>query len=83
MNHQAHVNSAVTAIRDANDHGRKAAYAHVHLDGFVPNSYKWKAPGTRLVVFADGRFRIEKYDRKRSYGAGSTTVLFSEKGGRV
>lgn len=79
----SHINSAIAAIRDANNHGRKAAYAHVYLNGFVPNSYKWKAPGTRLVVFADGRFRTETYDRKRSNGKGPNMVLFSEKGGRV
>jgi hypothetical protein len=83
MNHQSYINSAIASIRDANNHGRKAAYAHVYLNGFVPNSYKWKAPGTRLVVFSDGRFRVEKYDRKRSGGIGPDMVLFSEKGGRV
>jgi len=54
--------------------------ALVYPEGFVPNAYRWPAPGTRTVVTrqADGTFtvRTESYDRKRSYGLGSYITLW-------
>lgn len=52
-------------------------------DGFVPNSYKWPAPGTRKVWHRDGRVESEPYDRKRSGGVGPYLVAKSAKGGVI
>lgn len=51
--------------------------------GFVPNSYKWPAPGTRTVYLRNGTVRKEKYDRKRSYGKGNVVVAWTAKGGHI
>lgn len=48
--------------------------------GFLPNSYKWRAPAERLVVMRDGAVTVETYDQKRSHGRGRTAVLFKTKG---
>ena len=52
-------------------------------EGFVPRSYKWPAPGIRWLVYRDGRVVSEGYDKKRSYGGGSTYTPKSAKGGKV
>jgi hypothetical protein len=59
---------------------RVACVTHA-LDGFVPNSYHYRAPGTRRRWQRDGSFTTEKYDRKRSYGRGTAIVAWSAKGG--
>jgi len=58
----------------------------VHLSGFVPNSYRYPAPGQAVTVTrgADAwTVRYAKYDRKRAGGKGPTAVAFSAKGGRL
>lgn len=52
-------------------------------NGWVPNSYKWRAPGSCTVYLRDGTVKPDTYDRKRSGGAGPLMVGFSEKGGRL
>lgn len=52
-------------------------------DGFVPNSYRYRCPGTATVFHRDGRIEEREYDRKRSYGIGPRMVGFSERGGRL
>jgi hypothetical protein len=54
-----------------------------YLDGFVPNAYKYRAPGTRRVWSRDGSFVDEVYDRKRSHGSGPRLVARSSKGGTL
>lgn len=58
-----------------------------YTDGFVPNSYKWPAPGTCTVHerLKDGTFRTSSgsYDRKRSHGRGPSAVGFSARNGRL
>lgn len=60
-----------------------AEYVTEYIDGFVPNAYRWPAPGTRAHYFRDGREIRQGYDRKRSRGRGPWWVAFSEKGGRI
>ena len=55
----------------------------VYHDGFVPNSYRWPAPGRRTRYSRNGEKVEEKYDRKRSHGNGPRWVALSEKGGRL
>jgi hypothetical protein len=61
--------------------------AVVYEDGWVPNAYRYAAPGKATVVTRaeDGRIEISEttYDRKRSYGRGPRWVAFSAKGGRL
>lgn len=58
-----------------------------YADGWVPNAYRWPAPG-RAEVWTrrpDGSLDgIEiTYDRKRSHGKGPTFVAVSARGGRL
>ena len=60
----------------------------VYPDGWVPNSYKWPAPGRRVVFGRNGSGhwiidRVEGIDRKCSFGARTEWVAKSEKGGRL
>lgn len=63
-------------------------------DGFVPLSYKWRAPGTRIVFMrvdtdehglngwsSKWTWMAEEYDRKRSFGRGPSWVCLSKDGG--
>ena len=52
-------------------------------DGFVPNSYRWPAPGKGTVYYRDGTSAEFEYDRKRPRGRGPSWILLSEKGGRL
>ena len=60
-----------------------AEHVTEYTDGFVPNAYRWPAPGTRILYFRNGKEKREGYDRKRSRGRGPQWVAFSEKGGRI
>jgi hypothetical protein len=51
--------------------------------GFVPNSYRWPAPGTRCVIHRNGTVTLSRYDRKRSYGRGAILSPKSKKGGYI
>ena len=70
-------------IEAAAAEGRKALagtdkkVALVYLDGFVPNSYKWPAPGRRVRVTATTA-TAEQYDRKRSKGQGSRVTIWNQ-----
>lgn len=60
--------------------------AIIYLDGWVPNAYRWPAPGrcVRLMRTAEGWEAVETtYDRKRSRGRGPRWVALSAKGGRL
>lgn len=61
--------------------------AVIYEDGWVPNSYRYTAPGKATVVTRteDGRLEFSEttYDRKRSRGHGPHWVAFSAKGGRL
>ena len=74
------VPETIQRIFDSNPNVVKVTVAE---DGFVPNSYKWPAPGTRTVYMRNGVIRQEKYDRKRSYGKGNQIVAWTAKGGHV
>ena len=55
----------------------------IHLDGFVPNSYKWPAPG-KLRIWTkddDGKWRETRgdYDRKASYGRGDDVDIWTRR----
>lgn len=55
-------------------------------EGFLPNAYKWRAPGTRYVSrIVDGRLKrtTQSYDRKRSGGRGPTWTALSERSGVI
>lgn len=57
-----------------------------YLAGFVPNRYKYPAPGNgvRHVRTAEGfRSEVLTYDRKRSGGVGPAAIGFSVRGGRL
>lgn len=51
----------------------------VYADGFVPNSYKYRAEMTRLTAMRTApdcwTIAAETVDAKRSYGEGSTVTL--------
>ena len=51
--------------------------------GFVPNSYKWKAPGAFTTYRRDGSTVTGTYDRKRSGGKGAAFVGKSAAGGTL
>lgn len=63
------------------------ATVRVYPDGWVPNSYRWAAPGRLLRFFrgSDGFWTVEEgvVDRKRSGGKGPEWVAFSANGGRL
>lgn len=57
-------------------------------EGFVPNSYKWAAPGIRLIFHRNksGKWvhaANVNYDRKRSGGTGPSWIGKSIKEGRL
>lgn len=58
-----------------------------YTQGFVPNRYRFRAPGTARIYRAmpDGSITVVEagYDRKRSGGRGPRFVGFSERGGRL
>lgn len=66
----------------------KVSYVRVYTAGWVPMSYKWRAPGIGILYTRDketnsvvkGTFY---YDRKRSYARGSAIAAFSGKNGWV
>lgn len=55
--------------------------------GWVPNAYKWRAPGTgtEYEVMPEGWITDSPfgYDRKRPYGRSPVIVGYSTKGGRL
>jgi hypothetical protein len=54
-------------------------YLRVYPEGFVPNSYRYRAPGTRILYSVDtGEYTTEGYDRKRSRGAGPCVVCMNK-----
>jgi hypothetical protein len=59
----------------------------VYDAGFVPNSYKYRAPGEGTLYRKIAADRVEVYsfiyDRKRSHGRGPRLVAVSAKGGRL
>ena len=61
---------------------------HTYPDGWVPNSYRWRAAGRRIVWRRNGPRhwivdRVETIDRKRSGGNGPDWVCLSAAGGRL
>lgn len=54
-----------------------------YVDGFVPNSYRWSAPGTWTEYRRDGSTVTGRYDRKRSGGRAAAFVGRSEAGGTL
>jgi hypothetical protein len=57
---------------------------HYH-NGFVPNSYKYKAPGKFSELRVSGAGAVVTtgtYDRKRSNGNGSTLIVRAQKPGQ-
>lgn len=58
-----------------------------YRDGWVPNSYRWPAPGASVVYtrHEDGRITsaTSSYDRKRSMARGPRVTAFSARGGRL
>ena len=57
--------------------------ACVHMDGFVPNSYKFRAPGKMVRVYRDARVEVCGHDRKRSGGSGTRITYYNAKGNAV
>ena len=55
----------------------------IHLDGFVPNSYKWPAPGKMRIWSKDedGKWweTAGSYDRKTSYGRGDDVMTWTRR----
>lgn len=63
---------------------RGAASVHHYTKGFLPNAYKWRATADcHIYTRRDGRIvmRVQKYDRKRSFGRGSEFQPKTENGG--
>ena len=84
------------AARQAAREDERIVELRVFPDGWVPNAYKWPAPGRRVVLKPaapetgftreDSVWQIERVDdidRKRSRGEGPYWVAVSEKGGRL
>lgn len=70
-------------IKESDD---RVATVRFYLNGFVPNSYTFSAPGTMVLVTlpGDGLSVGEyRYDRKRPHGRGPSLVAASASGGRL
>lgn len=74
-------------LTKALDSDARIVRAVIYEDGWVPNSYRYAAPGKATVVTRAEGGRLEMsettYDRKRSHGRGPRWVAFSERGGRL
>lgn len=73
---QQQIDKAVKDAMAALATDESKSFALVYPDGFVPNSYKWRALAQRVRVKKDGSFAIEEYDRKRPFGRGSYITLW-------
>lgn len=76
----------IPSLWDAIDADPRIQAAVIYCDGWVPNSYRYRAPGrcVRLTRTEDGwRAEEDSYDRKRSHGRGPHWVAFSARGGRL
>ena len=89
MTHQPHIHSVLApadAIAAAEADSRIVEIA-TYPDGWVPNSYRFRAPGRRVIFGrADGfaaPVRTEAIDRKRSNGRGPDWVGITANGGYV
>jgi hypothetical protein len=63
--------------------GPRVVCVREYHDGWVPNAYKWPAPGKMTTHYRDGTATAGKYERKRSRGRGPNWVALSVKGGRL
>jgi hypothetical protein len=61
----------------------RIAYITEYMDGWVPNSYKWKCTGEAIIWGRSGQKQDSTYDRKRSNGNGPKWVAMSAKHGRL
>jgi len=75
----------VAALHEYNSQHRESLkrVALVYLDGFLPNNYKYRAPGTRVRVTLrpDGIYHDwdrQTYDRKRAHGRGPRITLWRD-----
>lgn len=83
--------TTATAPADAKTAARKdhrIVTIHEYPDGWVPNSYSYRAPGLRRVFQRNGsghwiHVASETVDRKRSGGNGPRWVALTRAGGRV
>ena len=68
---------------------RQPAKVYHYPDGWVPNAYRWKAPGLRHEwPVRDGRVAwservLVDIDRKRPNGRGPKWAVLTPKGGRL
>lgn len=74
-------------VRKAVTKDRRVTRVTLYLQGWVPNSYRYPAPGTAWSYYRrPGGWWVAvegTYDRKRSRGEGPRAVGFSEAGGRL
>jgi hypothetical protein len=63
-------------------YGVEPDHVRVYLDGFVPNAYKYRAPG-RCLWFRPDKHSIVEYDRKRSHGDGPRVSIQTANGGYI
>jgi hypothetical protein len=64
----------------------RIAQVTYYLDGWVANSYRYRAPGKCIRVIIDQHGATAKessYDRKRAHGRGPQWVAMSAVGGRL
>jgi len=72
-----------TEIKAEFEKDERVMSIRVYHDGWVPNAYKYRAPGRMTTYYRDGREVGGAYDRKRSRGVGPYLVAFSERDGRL
>ena len=80
--------AAPEAAKVAARKDRRIVEINDYPNGWVSNSYKWRAPGTRRVFRRNGsghwvHVANTPIDRKRSGGNGPAWIAMSEAGGRV
>ena len=77
------------AAREAAKKDRRIVQLVTYPDGWVSNSYRYRAPGQRTIWErkpGNGHWhtvRFEDIDRKRAHGQGPRWAGLSEKGGRL
>ena len=73
----------MTDIKAIFDSDPRIASVREYHDGWVPNAYKWPAPGKATEHYREGDSVELSYDRKRSKARGPSWVAKSAAGGRL
>ncbi len=73
----------MTDVQKIFDADPRIVAVRIYEDGWVPNAYKWPAPGHAVEFSRDGNFKALTYDRKRPHARGPNWVARSAKGGTL